>query len=289
MILQSDFKEAMHILGFYQIEDTFSMTGDVDSGKISASAYLDGNRIGMKFYLNNKKISASSANSIEDAILCIERALGERGWSAFSPVRSSVRRFAQNIMAAINTSDLSSRLFRVKSSNVWAYRLFMRDRHDKTGDLIVQFKDRNGGPGDVYQYYDVPFTLFRKWQATTSKGHFFWKYIRNYYKYSKLTGDKRGKLKNAVNNIVKKMPNIQFMIKFVNSFLDGSISRGEFNNDLIEYWNMCNEDMASEDTDFTKAFESEIIKVVPQLVSYDDEKLRDVLARNMRSVKRLLA
>lgn len=289
MILQSDFKEAMHILGFYQIEDTFSMTGDVGAGKISASAYLDGNRIGMKFYLNNKKISASSANSIEDAILCIEQTLGEHGWSAFSPVRSSVRRFAQSIMAAINTSDLSSRLFRVKSSNVWAYRLFMRDRHDKTGDLIVQFKDRNGGPGDVYQYYDVPFVLFRKWQATTSKGHFFWKYIRNYYKYSKLTGDKRGKLKNAVNNIVKKMPNIQFMIKFVNSFLDGSISRGEFNNDLIEYWNMCNEDMASEDTDFTKAFESEIIKVVPQLVSYDDEKLRDVLARNMRSVKRLLS
>ena len=52
---------------------------------------------------------------------------------------------------------------------------------------------------------------------------------------------------------------------------------------------MCNEDMASEDTDFTKAFESEIIKVVPQLVSYDDEKLRDVLSRNLRSVKRLLA
>ena len=279
----------MHILGFYQIEDTFSMTGNVDGGKVSASAKLDGMRIGIKFYFNNKKVSASSESSIEDAILCIENTLGKYGWSAFSPVRSSVRRFAQNIMAAINTSDLSSRLFRVKSSNVWAYRLFMRDRHDKTGDLIVQFKDRNGGPGDVYQYYDVPFVLFRKWQATTSKGHFFWKYIRNYYKYSKLTGDKRGKLANAVNNIVKKMPNIQFMIKFVNSFLDGSISRGEFNNDLIEYWNMCNEDMASEDTDFTKAFESEIIKIVRQFTDYEDDRLRDVLARNMRSVKRLLA
>lgn len=289
MIRANEFKEAMHILGFYQVEDSYEMRSTSGSTKISASASLSKDSISLKFSVNGKRITSATKQNIEDAILCIEETLSKYGWSAFSPVQSSCRRVAQNIFAAINTSDLSSRLFRVKSSNVWAYRLFMRDRHDKTGDLIVQFKARDGGPGDIYQYYDVPFTLFRRWQATTSKGHFFWKYIRNYYKYAKLTGDKRGKLANAINNQIRKMPNINFMIKFVNSFLDGSIDRQELDSDLIEYWNMCNEDMASEDTDFTKAFKREIVDTVMQLHEYDDEKLRDVLSRNLRSVKRLLA
>lgn len=288
MIRADEFREAMHILGFYQVENSYEMRSTSGSKKISASASISKDSISLKFSVNGKRIASSTETSIEDAILCIEETLSGYGWSAFSQVQSSCRRVAQNIFAAINTSDLSNRLFRVKSSNVWAYRLFMRDRHDKTGDLIVQFKARDGGPGDVYQYYDVPFTLFRRWQATTSKGHFFWKYIRNYYKYSKLTGDKRGKLANAINNQIKKMPNINFMIKFINSFLDGSISRQELDSDLIEYWNMCNDDMASEDTDFTKGFKSEIVDIVQQLRDYDDEKLRDVLSRNLRSVKRLL-
>ena len=289
MIHAGDFKEAMHILGFYQVEDAYEMRSTSGSTKISASATLSKDSISLKFSVNGKRIASASKQSIEDAILCIEETLSKYGWSSFYPVQSSCRRVAQSILAAINTSDLSSRLFRVKSSNVWAYRLFMRDRHDKTGDLIVQFKARDGGPGDVYQYYDVPFTLFRRWQATTSKGHFFWKYIRNYYKYSKLTGDKRGKLANAVNNQIRKMPNINFMIKFINSFLDGSIDRQELDSDLIEYWNMSNEDMASEDTDFTKAFKREIVDIVQQFRDYDDDRMRDVLSRNPRSVKRLLA
>lgn len=104
----------------------------------------------------------------------------------------------KSILAAINTKNFSNKLIRVKSSNVWSIGLNMKDRKDKTGDLLVQFKGKTGGPGDVYIYYDVPFALYRKWQTAPSKGHFFWKYIRNYYKYSKLTGDKKGKLKNAI-------------------------------------------------------------------------------------------
>lgn len=288
MIDVKEFAEAMHILGFYQIDDAFSMNRTVGKSKVSASAILQGNTAVLKYWINGRKISSSTEKSIEASMLSIENTLAEYGWTAFESAKTPCRRMLQNILAAINTSDLSSKLFRVKSSNVWAYRLFMRNRKDKTGDLIVQFKSREGGPGDVYQYYDVPFTLFRKWQATTSKGHFFWKYIRNYYKYSKLTGDKRGKLANAVNNMVKKMPNIQFMIKYVGEFLDGSVSRDAFDTDLIEYWNMCNEDMASEDSDFTRAFADEIIKIVRQFPDYDDEKMRDVLARNLRSVKRIL-
>lgn len=99
-----------------------------------------------------------------------------------------------------SSRDLSKNIVRVKSSNVWGYYLDIKNRKDKTGDLIVQFKNKNGGPGDVYLYFDVPVMLYRKWHSATSVGHFFWQYIRNDFKYRKLTGDKRGKLRNAVNN-----------------------------------------------------------------------------------------
>lgn len=103
------------------------------------------------------------------------------------------------ITAAINVRELSKNLVRVKSSNIWAYGMNLRDRKDKTGEVVVQFKGNKGGPGDVYIYYDVPLAVWRKWLSATSKGHYFWMYIRNTYMYSKLTGDKRGKLKNAIN------------------------------------------------------------------------------------------
>lgn len=105
----------------------------------------------------------------------------------------------QSIVAAINTRNLTKNLVRVRSSNVWAYAINIRDRKDKTGDVIAQFKGKNGGPGDIYIYYDVPVNLYRRWVGAPSKGHFFWQYIRNNFQYSKLTGNKRGVLKNAVN------------------------------------------------------------------------------------------
>lgn len=106
----------------------------------------------------------------------------------------------QIVTVAVNTKNLAQDLVRVRSSNVWAYGLNIKDRKDKTGDLLVQFKNKNGGAGDVYMYYDVPTMLYRRWQSAPSKGHYFWVYIRNHFKYSKLTGDKHGKLKNAINN-----------------------------------------------------------------------------------------
>ena len=103
------------------------------------------------------------------------------------------------VQAAISSRDLTKNLVRVKSSNMWAYTINIRDRHDKVGDVIVQFKGPKGGPGDIYMYFDVPVNLWRKWLAAPSKGAFFWKYIRNNFWYRKLTGDKRGKLRNAIN------------------------------------------------------------------------------------------
>ena len=103
------------------------------------------------------------------------------------------------IMAAISTRDLSKNLVRVRSSNVWAYCINLKDRKAKKGDVLCQFKGKNGGPGDVYIYYDIPVNLWRKWLSAPSKGHFFWAYIRNNFYYSKLTGNKKGVLKNAIN------------------------------------------------------------------------------------------
>lgn len=105
----------------------------------------------------------------------------------------------QVILAAISSRDLSKNLVRVKSSNLWAYTINLKDNKSKTGDVLCQFKGKNGGPGDIYMYFDVPVTLWRKWLAAPSKGAFFWRYIRNNFWYRKLTGNKRGVLKNAIN------------------------------------------------------------------------------------------
>lgn len=103
------------------------------------------------------------------------------------------------VIASISTRDLSKNMVRVKSSNIWSYGMNIRDNKSKTGDVLVQFKGKNGGPEDIYILYDVPIKLYRRWISAPSKGHFFWVYLRNNFKYSKLTGDKKGKLKNAVN------------------------------------------------------------------------------------------
>lgn len=105
-----------------------------------------------------------------------------------------------SILASISTKDITKGMVRVKSSNIWAYNINVKQAKAKTGDVYVQFKGRNGGPDDVYVYYDVPIIIYRRWHSATSKGHYFWQYIRNNYTYAKLTGDKRTKLRNGVNS-----------------------------------------------------------------------------------------
>lgn len=103
------------------------------------------------------------------------------------------------IEAKMSTRDLAKNLVRVKSSNIWSYGINIKNRKDKKGDVIVQFKDPKGGAGDLYIYYDVDIVTWRKWLSAPSKGHYFWIAIRDKFGYSKLTGDKKGKLKNAIN------------------------------------------------------------------------------------------
>ena len=140
------------------------------------------------------EVSVKSFDNVSDLIYALDE--------YFTPediYSSAAIKIGAYIAAAINVRDLAKNLVRVKSSNVWAYGMNLRDRKDKAGEVVVQFKGSKGGPGDVYIYYDVPLTVWRKWLSATSKGHYFWMYIRNTYQYSKLTGDKRGKLPNAIN------------------------------------------------------------------------------------------
>lgn len=89
-------------------------------------------------------------------------------------------------------------MVRVKSSNVWGYSYDIGPESD-FGTLYVAFKSNQGGRGDIYRYYDVPLKVYKKIITAPSKGRFVWRALRYSYAYSKLTGDKRGKLPNAVN------------------------------------------------------------------------------------------
>lgn len=115
--------------------------------------------------------------------------------SSITIVNSQYRR----TILCTTTKELTSKLSKVKSSNVWAYGIDVKHNGDETGDVIVQFKARNGGPGDIYIYYDVPIRVYQRWVSAPSKGHYFWQYIRDRFNYSKLTGDRKGKLAGAVN------------------------------------------------------------------------------------------
>lgn len=118
------------------------------------------------------------------------------------PIMSSedVAKFLNlSIFAASTRKFSTSNLVRVKSSNIWAIGLDVKVAGSNKGDLYIQFKGKNGGPENIYMYYDVPTKVYRQLVASPSKGHYFWKMIRNNYMYRKLTGDKRTHLKNGIN------------------------------------------------------------------------------------------
>ena len=121
----------------------------------------------------------------------------------YDNIISSIHMFESSardvIEASISTRDLTKNLVRVKSSNIWAYAMNIKDKKDKTGDVLVQFKGKNGGPDDIYIYYDVPVMVYRRWLTAPSKGHYMWQYIRGKYAYAKLTGDKKTKQRGGIN------------------------------------------------------------------------------------------
>lgn len=137
-------------------------------------------------------------NDVEQLLIQLDELSG--------PVFSSVVYRGTELRAILAKSDrrrtareIAKDLIRVKSSNIWSYGIEIKDNKAKEGDVYIQFKGKNGGPDDIYRYYNVPLNVWRKMLSATSKGHSFWQLLRNNFYYSKLTGDKRGKLPNAVN------------------------------------------------------------------------------------------
>ena len=175
MLKRTDYIEAMKLLGF-----TASNRDTYKSEDIFCS--YKGNSLVLKH-----KNTYFATVKIENAIRFIECAM-QVGISSIP------------ITAAINTKNLAQNLVRVRSSNVWAVGFNVKNKGDNIGDLIIQFKGKNGGGSDVYIYYDVPVKVYRRFLNSTSKGHFVWTDIRNNYNYSRLTGTKRGVLPNAINN-----------------------------------------------------------------------------------------
>ena len=191
----AELEDAMNLLNFKKLpsfNDMWRYTSrDIDCEVIaSPDAILMKSEEGNKLY---------GWGSISKLISDVEHMLNTTGVQLVASIILTESSCRKSVMAAINTRHLANDIVRVKSSNVWGYAFNVKNNSDSTGDLVVQFKGKNGGPGDIYIYYDVPVKLYQRWQSAPSKGHFFWVYIRNNFKYSKLTGNKRGVLRNAVN------------------------------------------------------------------------------------------
>ncbi len=190
-IASDDFAYILEAYSFVQVSDHTWAT-KINNSTVFLS--LTGNELMLSIEMPSKRTDVRTFDRLDDLILALDAF-----YDNDDIYTSSALTVGQYISAAINVRDLAKNLVRVRSSNVWAYGMNLRDRKDKAGEVLVQFKGSKGGPGDIYIYYDVPLVVWRKWLSATSKGHYFWQYIRNTYAYSKLTGDKRGKLKNAIN------------------------------------------------------------------------------------------
>ena len=195
-----EFIEAMVFLGLRPIAKkhySTSITTSIGTCRIVASY----NRKGIKVITcGTKGTTVRHLSNVLSAIDAVEESYEQYMYSILENIAYTSTSDRQSVLAAINTRNLADNLVRCKSSNVWAYGMNIKDKKDKTGDLLMQFKDKNGGPSDLYIYYDVPVVIYRRLQSTPSIGHFFWLNIRNNYRYSKLSGDRHGVLPNAVNN-----------------------------------------------------------------------------------------
>ena len=206
-----EFKSAMNMLGFHESDNPFfnndivyEYETDNNAHTLQIRVIYDDGTMCPTIWVDYKRVpSIRNTKDITRLIRLVERYIIKYNEDSeiFSCVFLSdiADRDKYVIESSISTRDMMKNLVRVKSSNMWGMAINVRQPGDRFGDVIVQFKGRNGGPDDVYQYFDVPVKLYRKWIGALSKGHFFWQYIRDNFKYRKLTGDKRGKLPNAVN------------------------------------------------------------------------------------------
>lgn len=210
LIISEDFQLGMSMLGFQLVDSyqsqtmLYEYTKKLDDKLMHILVWYYMGQMFAEVWINGVKLCtprlSEPTEDTEVLVNNLETFLLRYNVDIISSVMISDTINRSNVItAAINTKNLAKDMIRVKSSNVWAYNINVKDKKSKFGDVLVQFKGPDGGPGDIYIYYDVPVLTYRRWHSAPSKGHYFWQYIRNFFKYSKLTGDKRGKLHNAVN------------------------------------------------------------------------------------------
>ena len=214
---KEDMKDALRLMGFDYLEMNFYRRVELD-GDLVLYAELYDDAVLVTVYKDNQEVESKQFSAsirfidfIEDTLKQYDIPFGEvvepyeleiadKG-IIFSTTNIFAKRDQQNRHDTsrrnkTTTQDFVKKLARVKSSNVWSYAFQPKD--DKIGDMLMQFKRKDGGPGDIYIYYDVPNKTWQRLVASPSKGHAFWVLIRNVFTYAKLTGDKRTHLPNGI-------------------------------------------------------------------------------------------
>ena len=211
---KDEMKDALRLMGFDYLEMNFYRRVDLD-GDLVVYAELYDDAVLVTVYKDNQQIDSSEFTSgirfidyIEDILSQYnistgeivapnEIEIGDKGIITASTVYSARQnRHDTSRRNKTTTQDFVKKLARVKSSNVWSYAFQPKD--EKSGDMLMQFKRKDGGPGDIYIYYNVPNKIWQRLVASPSKGHAFWALIRNVFTYAKLTGDKRTYLPNGI-------------------------------------------------------------------------------------------
>jgi len=215
---KEDMKDALKLMGFDYLEMNFYRRVDLDGDLVLYVELYDDAAL-LTVYKDNQEVESKRftvairfIDFIEDTLkkYNIEVAtlvdpddmeITDKGITVKATTILAKRSFRQNRhdnsrREKTTTQDFVKKLSRVKSSNVWSYAFQPKD--DKIGDMLMQFKSKNGGPGDIYIYYDVPSKIWQRLVAAPSKGHAFWELIRNVFTYAKLTGDKRTHLPNGI-------------------------------------------------------------------------------------------
>lgn len=214
---KEDMKDALNLMGFDYLEMNFYRRVELN-GDLVLYAELYDDAVLVTVYKDNKEVKSEQFSSairfinFTESVLqdydieyCRnvepdEMVIADKGviTSATIILAKGFNRHDNSTREKTTTKDFAKKLKNVDSSNIWSYAFQPKD--NVFGDMLVQFKSRDGGPGDIYIYYNVPNKLWHRFYLARSKGGFFWQYIRNNMKikYAKLTGDKRTHLPHGL-------------------------------------------------------------------------------------------
>lgn len=214
---KDDMKDALRLMGFDYLEMNFYRRVELD-GDLVLYAELYDDAVIVTVYKKSKEIDSQQFTAAIRFIDFVEGILkkyniqtsqqvepediiiSDKGImvSATTILAKGFNRHDTSKKNKTTTRDFTKQLKKVESSNVWSYAFQAKD--ETFGDMLVQFKNKYGGPGDIYIYYNVPNKIWHRFYLAESKGGFFWKHIRNNTKirYAKLTGDKRTKLPHGL-------------------------------------------------------------------------------------------